>query len=116
MASNLQEKLGRASAIVQHVCEMFVRPSAEVLDQCAVLLETAARDLAGSRPQADGREPTLGEARQLLGAVRSARILLDSAFAFHQAWSCRLGAMTAGYTARGEPARANHGFRLAVRG
>jgi hypothetical protein len=116
VASNLHEKIRRASTNVGHVCEMLMRPSPEVLDQCSVLLETAARDLAGRRPQPDGKDPILPDARQLLRAVRHARILLDSAFAFHQVWSCRLGVMTAGYTARGEPASADHGSRLAVRG
>jgi len=114
--SNLQEKLRRASTNVRHACELLVRPSPAVLDQCTVLLETTVRDLACSRPEPDGEESTLQEARQLLRAVRHARILLDSAFAFHQAWSCRLGAMTAGYIAGGEPASVDHGFRLAVRG
>ena len=116
MASNLQEKLRGASVNVQHVCEMLVRPSPEVLDQCSVLLETTARDLAGRRPGPDSNESILQEARQFLRAVRHARILLDSAFAFHQVWNCRLGVMTAGYTARGEPASADHGIRVAVRG
>ena len=116
MASNLQKKLRRASTNVVHACEMLLRPTPEVLDQCSVLLETTARDLAGRRPGPDSNGSILQEARQFLRAVRHARILLDSAFAFHQVWSYRLGAMTAGYTARGEPASADHGIRLAVRG
>lgn len=73
-------------------------------------------DLASSRPEPDGNPFTLQDARLLHAAVRHARVFLDSAFAFRQAWSWRLGAMTAGYTAGGEPARVDPGFRFAVRG
>jgi len=116
VASNLPETLRRASANVQQSCEMLRCPTPEVLDRCSALLQTAVRDLIGSHPEPDGKASALGEARQLLKAVRHARVLLDKASAFREAWSRRLAAMTAGYTARGEPASVNHSFRLAVRG
>jgi len=101
---------------VRHACEMLLCPTPEVLDQCSILLEATARDLAGSRPEPVANQPTLQEARLLHAAVRHARVLLDSAFAFRQGWSWRLGAITAGYTAGGEPARVDPGSRFAVRG
>ena len=117
MASNSQEELRRARTNVRHVCEMLQCPTPEVLDQCSILLETAARDLASSRLEPPGgNQSTLQEARQLHVAVHHARTLLDSAFAFRQAWNRRLGAITAGYTAGGQPAPIDRGFRLAVRG
>jgi hypothetical protein len=116
VAANCQERIRRARINVRHACEMLLCPTPQALDQCSVLLETTARDLAGSRPEPDGNQSTLQEARLLHAAVRHARALLDSAFALRQAWSRRLGAITAGYTPGGEPARADPGFRLAVRG
>jgi hypothetical protein len=114
--ANFQERLWRARLNVRHACEMLLCPTPEVLDQCSLLLETTARDLAASRSEPDRNKYTLQEARKLHAAVRHARVLLDSAFVFREAWSRRLGAITAGYTAGGEPARMDRGFRLAVRG
>ena len=116
MASNLQEKLRSARTNLWHACELLLSPTPEVLDQCSALLVTTARNVAISWPEPGGNQSALQEARQLQAAVRHARVLLDSAFAFRQAWGRRLGAMTAGYTARGEPARVDPSFRLTVRG
>jgi hypothetical protein len=108
--------LRRARGDVQRACEMLVSPTPQILDQCFVLLETTTRDLASCRPEPDGKASALQEAQQLHAAVGHAKTLLDRAFAFHQAWTRRLGAMTAGYTPHGEPACVAGGFRLVVRG
>ena len=112
----LQEKLRRARGDVQRACEMLVSPTPQILDQCFVLLETTTQDLAGCREEPGGNPAALQEALQLHAAVHHAKALLDGAFAFHQAWARRLGAMTAGYTPHGEPACVAGGFRLVVRG
>jgi hypothetical protein len=102
---------------MQRACDMLLSPTAEALDQCSLLLDATARDLAGCRPEPGDKGCALQEARLLHSAVRRARILLDCAFSFRQAWSRRLGAITAGYTVRGElAAHAGSGVRLAVRG
>jgi hypothetical protein len=112
----LQEKLRRARFDVRRACEMLVSPTPQILDQCFVLLETTTRELAGCRPEPVGNQSALQEALQLHDVVRHAKTLLDRAFAFHQAWAQRLGAMTAGYTPHGEPAPVAGGSRLAVQG
>jgi hypothetical protein len=114
--SSSQAKLRRAHLNVRRTCEMLLSPTPEILDQCSVLLETTSRDLAGCRLQRDGGAAALPEALQLRAAVRHARVLLDQALSFHQGWTRRLGAITGGYTATGEPAAVNRGSRLAVRG
>jgi len=116
VASNLQERLRSARTNVWHACELLLSPTPEILDQCSALLETTAREMVISRPEPAGNESALQDARQLYTAVRRARVLLDSAFVFRQAWRRRLAGMTAGYTARGEPARVDPSFRLTVRG
>ena len=116
LAPSLQIELSRVRADVLRVCQMLLSPTPEVLDQCSVLLETTTKALAGCRPQPDGNAGALTEALKLRAAVRRARLLLDTACAFHQAWIKRLSAMSGGYTAYGEPAVMDRGYRLAVRG
>jgi len=95
---------------------MLLSPTPEVLDQCSLLLDAATKDLADCRPETDDKPGALQEARQLHAAVRHARRLLDSALAFHEAWARRFGAISAGYTARGEPGVVDRGFRLVAQG
>jgi hypothetical protein len=97
-------------------CHMLLSPTPDVLDQCSLLLETATKNLAACRPVPDDKPVALSEARQLHAAVRHATLLLDAAMAFHDAWARRLGAISGGYTARGEPAAVDRGFRLVVQG
>lgn len=97
-------------------CQMLLFPTPAVLDQCCLLLEATTKDLVGLRPEPDGTAGALAEALELHTAVRRARLLLDTACSFHLAWIKRLGALSGGYTARGEPALMDRGYRLTVRG
>jgi hypothetical protein len=100
---------------------MLLSPTPEVLDQCALLLEAAEKDLACCRSEPDGKAlegkgEALQEAHQLRAAVGRASLLLEAALAFQQAWTKRLGAISGGYTASGEPVGAYRGSRLVTQG
>src|SRR5262245_17267804 len=99
------------------VCDLLLAPSAGALDECSGLLEGAARQLAAcqgeaalSRGNPEAIEAVRDTRRSFLRAAR----LLENAAHFHTNWMAIRGAMTGGYTGRGEPAPVRHPRRISV--
>ena len=106
-AANVVEGLSAARSQVERACGLLVSSSPEFLDGCPGLLERACSVMAESRPWlsgARGDPDALEEARRLQIAVRHAARLLENAGEYHAKWNRILGAMTGGYTTRGDPA------------
>jgi hypothetical protein len=122
--TNTKERLSEARSQVIEASQLLISPVPESLDRCALLLETAITSVAAcyaeltamrdARPGPD--EAVIEEARQLQRAIGMVKLLLDTAFNFHRHWIRRLGMMTGGYTADGEPAAVEHGRRVLGRG
>lgn len=87
---------------------LLLAPSdVEAVERCSVLLQAAGsrmaesrHDWAGVQGDAEAMEEVWNVRRSF---VRTAR-LLESARRFHENWAAIRGAMTGGYTNRGEPA------------
>jgi hypothetical protein len=105
-ASRGLERLYAVRPEVEGVCGMLVSPSVEVLERCTRVLEYACSELASCRTWADGAHgnpEALVEAHCLQDAVRRACRLLESAWDYYTKWNQMWAALSAGYTARGEP-------------
>jgi len=100
---------------VRKACELLVSPSPEALDACAGVLESAVATLSGGHDIAAGPE-ALDEAFRLRTAIRTAARLLQGAADYHSRWLQVLGTLTAGYTARGEPAPIARQQRISLSG
>ena len=98
---------------LEHVCERLTSPTTVALDACAGDLELAARRLADCQQRLSG-VPMLDQARQIRRAFLRAQRLLDAAAAFHTNWIRVRGALTAGYTAAGEPGAIVHSSRISI--
>ncbi len=106
-AANVAEGLAAARAEVERVCGLLVSASPEFLDGCPGLLQRACSVIGEFRPwmsEARGDGAAFEEAHRLQSAVRQAARLLESALDYHARWNRILGAMTGGYTERGDPA------------
>jgi hypothetical protein len=122
--SGTKQRLSEARNQILEASRLLVSPAPESLDRCALLLETAITSVAASHaeltasPAASSSpdEAALEEARQLQRAISLVKQLLDTAFNFHHHWSRRLGMMTGGYTAGGDPAPVEHGSRVLGKG
>ena len=114
------QQLAAAREDLDRASELLLSPSPAALDQCAPLLEAAVKKVtACQRAMADPAQCEPGaftECSRLQAAVRRARRLLDSAAEYHQNWARRIGALSAGYDGRGEPAAVERGRRLILRG
>ena len=66
--------------------------------------------------QGAGNPAAQQEARRLRMAVMCAQRLLENAASFHVNWGRLLGALSAGYTERGDPAPAPRRGRICVQG
>jgi hypothetical protein len=67
--------------------------------------------------QAAGHPAAKVEARRVRAAVVCAQRLLENASSFHVNWGRLLGALSAGYTERGDPAPApRQGRRICLQG
>jgi hypothetical protein len=104
---------------VSDVCQILLSPSPAALDRCAPLLETAVAEVSAclhEMRKSKGTQNEVDEARRLRMAVYYAKRLLEGAAEFHQNWIRRLGALSGGYTGRGEPAAVARGSRMQVEG
>ena len=113
-AEPIADPLAGVRARLEHVCERLTSPTAETLDACAGDLESAARRLSEYRLRLSGGASMLDEARRIRRAFLRARKLLDAAAAFHTNWMRVRGALTAGYTAAGEPGAVVHASRISI--
>ncbi len=120
LALRLTEQLAAAREKLDRACDLLLSPSPEALDQCAPLLQAAVTEVTACQAAMAGPvrpEPgAAAEGRRLQAAVRRARLLLESAAEYHRNWTRRMGAMSAGYDGRGEPAAVDRGRRLILRG
>ena len=99
------ERLLSARSEVEQVCILLASPTAEVLDRCTAVLESASAALISCQPWlkgAQGNPEVLSEAGLLQRAVRRASRLLQSAYGFYMRWSQAWLGLTAGYTPFGE--------------
>ena len=109
--------LAEARAGIERFCDLLCTPSAAVLDGAAILIETAAAELALWRKRQHApAEQDLVELRRLRRAARRARKLLERAAAYHAGWSAYLGSRTSGYQAGGEAAPLARPRRLLAEG
>lgn len=114
----ISEQLQTTRSHLDEVCAMLTAPTPEALDQCSVLLEAAGRQLTDWQPRLcrnSGDAPALEEARRLRTSLLRAGRLLEGAWSFHTNWIRLRGAMSGGYTERGEPSLVNHGSRISLR-
>jgi hypothetical protein len=110
-------ELVEARASVERFCELLITPSPAVLDQAALLLESAIADLALWRKGgAVPAEKDLTELRRIRRAAAQARGLLQRAAAYHAGWAAYLGSRTGGYQAGGEAAPVARPRRLLAEG
>jgi hypothetical protein len=122
--SKTKERLSEARSQLIEASRLLISPVPESLDRCAQLLETAITSVAACYADLTAKRDALPapdlaaieEARQLQHAIGLVKLLLDTALNFHFHWSRRLGVMTGGYTADGEPAAVEHGNRVLGRG
>lgn len=117
--ANVAEGLAAARSEVERVCGLLVNSSPEYLEGCPGLLQRACSVLAEFRPAlsaAQGNRAVLEEARRLQFAVRHAARLLEGALHYHVQWNQILGAMTGGYTERGDPAPVLRSGRICLTG
>jgi hypothetical protein len=115
----ISEQLQTTRSHLDRVCAMLTAPSPEALDQCSALLEVAGRQLTEWQPrlrQSSGDAPAFEEARRLRTSLLRAGRLLEGASSFHNNWMRLRGAISGGYTERGEPALVDHGSRIFLRG
>jgi len=99
------ERLRAVRSEVERACDLLVSPSAEALDRCAGVLESACSDLEACRPWvrgAQGNPEAVAEAHRLHQAVRRAAHLLLIARDYYAKWSHAWAALTSGYTPSGE--------------
>lgn len=113
------ERLLTVRSEVDEACGLLISPSPSALDFCSRLLETAGSRLARLQPQlrqGAGNPIAQEEARRLRTAVMCAQRLMENASSFYVNWSRLLGALSAGYTARGHPAPPPRHGRICIQG
>lgn len=114
-AAEVIEQLAATRAQLESACELLLSPSAEAVDRCSVVLESAGRRMAEFRSDlssAQGDPGAIEEAWKVRRTFLRAGKLLENAARFHQNWVAIRGAMTGGYTNRGEPAPVLHPGRV----
>jgi len=118
-ATSSPERLVAVEAEVKRACDLLVDATPEALDRCQGALRQAVSQLVDFRetyrrlPLHAGVRSTAGGLR---AEVRRAARLLESLASFYHGWERILGAMSAGYTARGDPAPVVRSGRLCCRG
>jgi hypothetical protein len=112
------ERLVAARSEVKRACGFLVDASPEALERCQGALERAVSELAGFRSTCAA--VSNGGARSTADGLRAevlrAAALLQSLADFYHGWERILGAMSAGYTATGDPAAVARRGRLYCRG
>jgi hypothetical protein len=114
-AAAVIEQFGAARAQLDAACDLLHSPTAEAVDRCSMLLESAWSRMADSQSQigeAHGDPAALEAAWRVRRSFLKAAKLLEGAAAFHNGWTAIRGSMTGGYTDRGEPAPVRHAGRI----
>jgi len=113
------ERLAAARAEVTRACELLVDASPDALERSRGALERAVSLLAvyvSQGPETAGKAGDRSAAHGLRAEVQRAARLLQCLADFHFGWERILGAMSAGYTATGDPAAVTRPGRLCCRG
>lgn len=118
-AAYTAERLIATRSEVSRACDLLIASSPETLDACQNALQSAVTELIEFKAQvktgpddAGVRAIAQGVRAEVLRAAR----LLESLAAFYHGWERILGALTAGYTASGNPAPITRQGRLCFRG
>ena len=116
-AATAVERLAAARAQLDGAGDLLLVPNLTSVDRCSAVLETASHLIAEFKRDwggAPGDASVLEEAWKVRRSfVRAAR-LLESAIRFHENWAAIRGAMTGGYTSRGEAAPVLPATRICV--
>jgi hypothetical protein len=116
-AAAVMERLAATRAQLDAASEQLLSPTADAVDRCSALLESACSRLTDCRAEvaaAQGDAGALEEAWKLRRSFQRASKLLESAARFHDNWVAIRGTMTGGYTNRGEPAPLRHPGRVCL--
>jgi hypothetical protein len=116
-AAAVMEQLAATRAQLDAASEQLLSPTADAVDRCSAMLESASGRLAACRAEAiaaQGDAGALEEAWKLRRSFVRATRLLDHAARFHENWVAIRGAMTGGYTNRGEPSPLRHSGRVCL--
>jgi hypothetical protein len=116
-AAAVVDRLADTRAELDGVSEQLLTPTPDAVDRCSALLQSASRRLADFRAEgitAQGDAGALEEAWKVRRSFLRAAKLLENAGRFHDNWAAIRGAMTGGYTSRGEPAPVRHPGRLCL--
>ncbi len=111
------EQLAATRVQLDAACNLLLSPTAESVDRCSLLLESAGSQMASFREQmasAQGDAGAIEEAWKVRRSFLRAAKLLENAAKFHDDWASLRGAITGGYTSSGEPAPVRHIGRLFV--
>ena len=111
------ERLAATRAQLDAASEQLLAPTADAVDRCSALLESACNRLSDCRVDvaaAQGDPAALKEAWKVRRSFLRASKLLENAARFHENWGAIRGAMTGGYTSRGEPAPLRHTGRVCL--
>ncbi len=118
LAAVLQARMVEASAALERICELLVRPSPESLEECRVALATAQAALEQCTPELPGHAgdaALLAQAIRLRLAARKAGYLHQTAVEHHRKWFAILRAKL-GYTALGSPLEISGAARVWLQG
>ena len=116
-AAAVIEQFAATRTQLDSACELLMSPTPEAVDRCATLLESAGRQMADCQSriaEAQGDAAAIEGAWQLRRSFQRAGKLLESAARFHSNWMSIRGALTGGYTDRGEPAPVRHAGRICL--
>ncbi len=103
MAPGSIEGLLAGREMTERACRILESPTAENLEACRILLETAVgkvQCLKLASPDSGARAEVL----RLRNVVRRAAALLQNAAEYHTGWTRLLGVRSGGYERSGEPA------------
>jgi hypothetical protein len=118
-AAETAEQLEKAGVEVKRVCNLLIAPSPESWVDCERSLRQAISEISEFRLHVINSRNIPGthvRAFQLRAEVVRAGHLLETLAAFYGGWERMLGAMSAGYTAGGDPAPVRREGRLCCSG
>lgn len=116
-AAAVVERLAATRAELDAASEQLLAPTPDAVDRCSALLRSASCRLTEFRADAAGAQGDAGaleEAWRVRRSFMRTAKLLEHAAQFHDSWASIRGAMTGGYTNRGEPAPLRHPGRLCL--
>src|SRR5579863_1002263 len=113
------ERLATARTEVTRACDLLIAPTPQALRSCQDALQRAVEAMTElpSPPEEFRADPAVEpQARALRTEILRADKLLQNLARFYRGWERILGAMSAGYTANGDPAPVSRMGRLCCRG